>query len=315
MKEPRGPSWRAPGRFVVLALLALPLCGLYGVRAAASTFVDVELQAGTDDNVGRSEKGSDIEQDRFAGAQARVGEAVEIGRGTGLSISATLRAVEFRRFRDLSEVTVGAGVSLKHKFGLGPEAPWIGALGDAEVIDSDSQIRDGERYGLGIRGGMRIGERWGVVATLRRNWRQADEDEQRLPPNRPVFAGVVPSPRGDVFEFDDTELSLSADYQFDNTGLLLLSYSIRDGDVTSTARPNATIVGAAKAITSDAAVFGPGRSAYRLGALTHTASVGFNYPFSDSTSVELGYEYQRTDADAGIRYDRNLLRLRLLWAY
>jgi hypothetical protein len=222
--------------------------------------------------------------------------------------------VEFRRFSDLGETAVGLGASLRHKFGLGPEAPWISTFADGERIDSDSYIRDGSRYGAGLRAGMRLGERWSVSATLRREWRDADEDDQHLPPNRPTFPGVVASRRGDVFDFDSTELALAADYQFDSACMLLASYSLRDGDVVSTARPDATIVGAAKAITSDAA-FGPGRSAYRLGALTHTASVGLNYPLGDTASLELDYEYQLSDADAGIRYDKNLIRLRLLWAY
>ena len=111
-----------------------------------------------------------------------------------------------------------------------------------------------------------------------------------------------------------TELALAADYQFDNGWMLLASWSLRDGDVVSTARPNATIVGAAKAITSDVA-FGPGRSAYRLDALTHTTVVGLNFPLAQTASLQLDYEYQLSDADAGIRYDKNLFRLRLMYAY
>ena len=300
--------FRGAGAFLLLAPFV-------AAHVHAGAFADVDVQAGTDDNVSRSENRDDIEDDRFAQASVRVGEALQIGSGTSLALSGSVRAIEFRRFRNLGEVAGGAAVSLRHKFGLGPEAPWLSLLADGEFIDSDSFIRDGERYGVGVRAGRRIGDRWSIAATVRHEWREADEDDQRLPPNRPTFPGVVASTRGDVFEFDATELALTADYQFDNAWLLLMSYSLRDGDVVSTARPNATIVGAAKAITSDAAVYGPGRSAYRIGALTHTALLGLNYPLAETVSVELDYEYQRSDAVAGIAYDKNLLRLRLLWAY
>lgn len=306
---------RTPVRPVRAAVCALSaLACLVTFPADASVFADVDLRVTQDDNVGRSEKSADIERDRSAQLAGRVGKAFELGAGTRFSLNGSLRAVEFRRFRDLSEVSAGAGLSVRHKFGLGPDAPWVAVMADGEFIDSDSYIRDGERYGAGVRAGARLGDRWSLSATVRRDWRDADEDDQRLPPNRPVFPGVTASTRGDVFEFDATELALALDYQFDGGLMMFASYSLRDGDVVSTARPNATIVDAAKAITSDAA-FGPGRSAYRLGALTHTGSLGLNYPLSDTVSIECGYEYQLSDADAGIRYDKNLVNLRLLWAY
>jgi len=301
--------------WVRAALHALPaLACLVALPADASVFADVDVRATQDDNVGRSEKSADIEHDRSAQLAGRVGKAFELGPGTRFSLNGALRAVEFRRFRDLSEVSAGAGLSLRHKFALGPDAPWIALVADGEFIDSDSYIRDGERYGAGLRVGTRFGERWSLSATVRRDWRDADEDDQHLPPNRPVFPGVTASTRGDVFEFEATEFTVAADYQFDSGWMVFASYSFRDGDVVSTARPNATIVDAAKAITADAA-FGPGRSAYRLGALTHIGSFGVNYPVSDTVSVECGYEYQLSDADAGIEYDKNLLSLRLLVAY
>ena len=290
------------------------IAALTATDAHASVFADIDVQAAQDDNVGRSEKSADIERDRSVQLAARAGQSIELASGTRLALGASLRALEFRRFRDLSEVSAGAAASLRHKFGLGPDAFWVALLADGDVIDSDSDIRDGERYGFGLRAGARVGDRWGVSATLRHDWRDADEDAQNLPPNRPTFPGVTASKRGDVFEFDATELALAADYQFDNGWMLLASWSLRDGDVVSTARPNATIVGAAKAITSDAA-FGPGRSAYRLDALTHTIVLGLNLPLAETASLQLDYEYQLSDADAGIRYDKNLLRLRLMLAY
>jgi len=281
----------------------LALAAFIALPARAAVFADVEVQATQDDNVGRSEKSTDIEHDRSAGLSGRVGQAIELAAGTRLALSASVRAVEFRRFRDLSEVAAGTGISLRHKFGLGPDAPWVALVADGEFIDSDSFIRDGERYGGGIRAGKRFGERWSLSATLRHDWRDADEDDQRLA-----------SKPGDVFESDATEFAVAADVQLDNGVMLLASWSVRDGDVVSTARPNATIFGASKAITPDAA-FGPGLYAYRLDALTQTAILGFNYPLAYMVSVQLDYEYQESDADAGIRYDKNLVRLRLLWAY
>lgn len=281
---------------------------------SASVFADLEVQANRDDNVGRAGKSRDVRNDSSVQVAGRVGRAVEVATGTSLAVAVLARAVEFQRFADLSETAAGLSASLRHKFGLGPEAPWMGLMIDGERIDSDSYIRDGARYGVTLRAGKRIGERWSVSAALRQDLREGDEDDQHLPPDRPRFPGVVASPRGDVFDFSGTEFELAADYLLDNGVLILGSYRLRDGDVVSSGRPNADIVGAAKAITSDAA-FGPGRSAYRLDALTHAAILGLNYPLGETTALELDWEYQQSDADGGIRYDKSLLRLRLLWSY
>jgi hypothetical protein len=282
--------------------------------ARASVFADLDVQASRDDNVGRAAKSGDVRNDASVQVAGRVGGAVELATGTAFSVAVLARAVEFQRFSDLSETAAGLSASLRHKFGLGPEAPWMSLVIDGERIDSDSYIRDGSRYGVTLRAGKRIGERWSLSAALREDLREGDEDDQNLPPNRPTFPGVVGSRRGDVFDFEGTELELSADYLLDNGLLMLGSYRLRDGDVVSSGRPNADIVGAAKAITADAA-FGPGRSAYRLDALTHTVVLGLNYPLADTTALELDWEYQLSDADGGIRYDKNVLRLRFMWSY
>lgn len=293
--------------------VVLPLCAGAGL-ARANVFADLEVQASRDDNVGRAAKSRDVRDDSSVQVSGRVGRAVELGTGTSLAVAALVRAVEFQRLADLSETAAGLSASLRHKFGLGPEAPWMSLVIDGEGIDSDSYIRDGSRYGVTLRAGTRIGERWSLSAALRRDLREGDEDDQHLPPNRPRFPGVVASRRGDVFDLEGTELEVAADYLLDNGMLILGSYRLRDGDVVSSGRPNADVVGAAKAITADAA-FGPGRSAYRLGALTHSLVLGLNYPLGDATALELDWEYQLSDADGGIRYDKNLLRLRLMWSY
>ena len=293
--------------------VVLPLC-VGPSLASASVFADLEVQASRDDNVGRAGQSRDVRNDSSLQVAGRVGRAVELATGTSLSVALLARAVEFQRFSDLSETAAGVSASLRHKFGLGPQAPWMGLMIDGERIDSDSYIRDGARYGLTLRAGKRIGERWSLTAALRQDLREGDEDDQHLPPNRPRFPGVVASRRGDVFDLEGTELELSADYLLDNGMLIFGSYRLRDGDIVSSGRASADIVGAAKAITSDAA-FGPGRSAYRLDALTDTAVLGLNYPLGETTALELDWEYQRSDADGGIRYDKNLLRLRFLWSY
>ena len=88
--------------------VALLLALLGAAPAGATVFADVGIESATDDNVSRSEKSDDIEQDRFAQATVRVGDAFEVGTGTSLAVNASVRAVEFRRFRDLSEVAGGA---------------------------------------------------------------------------------------------------------------------------------------------------------------------------------------------------------------
>jgi len=290
---------------VFLALLAAPLQG-------AELFHEASGGLAWDDNVGRTARSADARSDLVAGMDARVGTRRVTSSQDRLSAAATFRAEQFHRRDDLSEFALGASLGWRRKLGLGLTAPWIGASVEGERITSGSPIRDGWRYGAVLRAGKRLDDVWNLQASLSLDRRDGDEDDQELPANRPTFPGVTPSRRGDVFDLEGASIGVGVEYTLSDRWLALLDYSYRSGDVVSSARPNAQVVAAAEAITRDRAL-GTGRSAYRLDADTQTLRLGLSYALGESSSLEFGWERQASDAEGGLRYDKSIFRMGVLW--
>jgi opacity protein-like surface antigen len=296
---------RSPILLLALALAAQP--------GAAETFVEAGGAISWDDNVGRTARSADARSDLIAGFEGRAGIRHITATDDRLSAAGTLRAEQFHRRDDLSEFAIGTSLGWRRKLGLGATAPWIGASLDGERITSGSPIRDGWRYGAALRAGKRLDDYWNLQVSLGLDRRNGDEDDQELPPNRPTFPGVTPSRRGDVFDLEGTSVGLGLEYTLSDRWLGLLDYSFRAGDVVSSSRANAKVVAAAEAITRDRAL-GTGRSAYRLDADTHTLRLGLSYALGETSALELGWERQASEADDGIRYDKSIFRVGLLWA-
>lgn len=290
-------------------LLALVLAA---APVAAETFVEAGGGLSWDDNVGRTARSADARSDLVAGFEGRAGIRHITAAEDRLSAAATLRGEQFHRRDDLSEFAIGSSLGWRRKLGLGLAAPWIGASVEGERITSGSPIRDGWRYGASLRAGKRLDDYWNLQVSLALDRRNGDEDDQELPPNRPTFPGVTPSRRGDVFDLEGASVGLGLEYTLSDRWLASLDYSYRAGDVVSSARPNAKVVAAADAITLDRAL-GTGRSAYRLDADTQTFRLGFSYALGETSSLEFGWERQASEADDGIRYDKSIFRMGVLW--
>lgn len=293
-------------------LNSLTLVCLLAAGARAEPFREISGGVAWDDNVGRNARGADAQADLISGIDARLGTRHVTAAQDRLSLAASFRAEQFQRRDDLSELGIGASLGWRRKLGLGHTAPWVGASLDGERITSGSPIRDGWRYGAALRAGKRIDDYWNLQASLALDRRDGDEDDQELPPNRPVFPGVTPSKRGDVFDLEGLSVGLGVEYTVSDRWLALVDYSFRTGDVVSSSRPNARVVAAADAITRDRAL-GTGRSAYRLDADTQTLRLGLSYALGETSSLELGWERQRSDAEGGLRYDKSILRVGVSW--
>ena len=293
-------------------------CQLAG---AANLFADLEAGVFYDDNVGRAERSRDREGDAGLEIFGRAGNMVTPGEGTALTFAASLRLTQYNSLDDLSEISPGVSVSLKHKFGLGAQAPWVSAGIAVERIESESEIRDSWLHAATLAAGRRFGERWNVAAGLRYEIRNGDDDVQRndtIAPGPPPGPAPAPGPAvtadGDVFDHQVPEFNLSVDYLWSDAVLLLASYRYRDGDIVSSTVSYDRILVNAEAFTQDKA-FGNNTFAYRLDAGTHVLHFALNYALSESTSIDLGYEYQSSNADGGIDYDKSVTRLRLLYSY
>jgi hypothetical protein len=293
---------------VVAAALSSP-------PGAAGPFADLDGGFVYDDNLGRAERSRDRVGELGVEAQLRAGRRFVLRDDATITLAGTLRAQDYRDFADLAELAPGLAMSYRRKLGLGAEVPWFALALGAERIESGSRIRDGWQYEASLHGGRRMGERLNLTGTLRFRVRDADEDAQvdERPPAVPAPppSGVT---RGDVFDHRVRELEFGVDYLCSESLLLLASARLIDGDIASTAVPYDRILAEAKAFTQDYA-FGGDTFTYRLEARTYAFSIALNRALDERTSLDFGWEYQRSEADGGIDYSRSLARLRLLYSW
>lgn len=114
--------------------------------------------------------------------------------------------------------------------------------------------------------------------------------------------------------FDTSKATLFVTANFSPIPKLVLRSGLRfvTGDEVSTATPTVNIVNNAEVIEPDEAfpadLFDGApvqRFAYRIGATSAIAEVGFGYSITGSVQANFLYRYISTEADGGISYDRN----------
>ena len=134
--------------------------------------------------------------------------------------------------------------------------------------------------------------------------------------SKPPASTITPSPTlvtnrhpitGDTFDLDRLSATVLADFTVNQRLLLTFGTTWRDGDVASTAIPNTNIIDASEAITDDP-VFGDNFFAYKIDAEVLSFAVDASIAVGGDASVVVGYEYQDTDAVAGIEYDKTIVR-------
>jgi hypothetical protein len=303
--------WRAGGFSFAVAALALAFCGT-GARAAwAAGFGSFEGGAVYDDNLGRSHAASDIESDLALEAQVEGGWAWELEQGRGFTLTGRLGYTAQDEFQGLNHLRMGAAATWRKRFGLGPTAPTLRLTGSLEKRVFDQDARDGWFYLAEVRYGKRLSERWSVEAAA--SYDRLVADHARVASIFFPAPGPTPNPGrtakpGDVFDQQSLGLRLRGDLTLGELWLLSLSLGFRDGDVASTATPNAVISAAAEAITDDPA-FGVNRFAYRLDAQVMSFAVDFDRALGETASLVFGYQFQHTDAVGDLDYDTSRVRI------
>ena len=277
-------------------LLFAALClGLACDRARADWRLEAETGGEYESNLSNSDRAADEKADWAWLFHAAVANGWQVSRDLRLNLSADLRSQVWARFDALDTVGGGALATLRYRFGLGREAPWI-ALEERFGYD---RYRDTAwsnwNESARLRGGIGLSQRLAFEAGY--------EFENRAAPDN--FYDL----QGHII---DARLiaDLTPSWQ------VALGYSYREGDVLSFAVPSRPDIFSIAQVRPGVPIFGtnPLYNGYRLRGRTHTLSAMAGYRLTRYLSLQFGYEYAVTVRDP-LRYDNHRVQAQLAFAY
>ena len=271
-------------------------------------FLDTSVALQYNDNLPNASLDQDIKDDTAFEFSLSPGYHSQLSGYTGLTVSADLGVTRQLDYNGLDNIAAGVNAGLRRKFGLGLYAPWARISGSARYHGYDDGQRDGWLFTASVDGGKLLTDRLSIQLGYRYESRRTNESVH-IPALVANF-GI----RGDAFDTDAHNLSLNGMYQINQRLSLVLGYTFRTGEITSTTLRNNEIFEASDAISVDP-VYGPDRFAYRISADTNIFSAGVSLAITNRMSFNVSYAYRDSDAYEDLSYSNNLVRVALLYNY
>lgn len=273
----------------ILLACVLALCQwCCGIAAAADWGLDVTAGAGYDDNLSNGFAGADRKGAADLSLDLGASLYQQLGSATGLSVAAIAEGAVFDRYSGLNYFGLGGRLQLRHKFGLGPEAPWISLAARGVHDDYNYSYQSGWALEGSVTVGKQLGERW----TLQGSARYDDFSADKVQPQ------VLPGVSTAAYDTGGWNLVGRASFLVTPADVLAASYTWRNGTVTSVTAPDAEILEYSDAVALDPVFGDPPRVAYRLRAKTDTIGVVWSHAFGPRTSLNVTYRYQVSVSDA-----------------
>jgi hypothetical protein len=250
-----------------------------------------------DSNINNAQLASDIAGVSALSAGVSATGFFPLENGNSMSITGETRGEAFNRYTGLNNVSLGAALGFRKKWGLGAYSPWTGVSLSSAHLNYANNIRNGWRNQIAIRGGQRIFERWDVRAEYMFERRTANN----LPPDQPGISG-------DVFTQSSRTLTLNAAYIWSDSMFFTFGSLLRHGDVvTSTRETSETpqMLSASKAIAMDPA-FGPNFYAYKLNGTTRGLNVDMNFAVTSSSLLRASVSRQVTHTEGDSNYAKSV---------
>jgi hypothetical protein len=269
----------------IRALAAFLLAAAVAKPAHADWIRDFKTEALYNDNVSRSSRDEDARDDFAFSAAARVGKFTHLASGLRFTLTLDVDSQLWAQYNDFNHTAAGGTASLRYRFGLGANAPFIRVEGSAKYAEFDQDLQDGARYRATVVVGKRFGER--LEAQLAYLFDRADA-------------------RDSLFEVGGHSFLARVAVDVTPSTQLSAEYSARRGEVVSYAvppRPDLVAL-AHKRIEVD--TFGEPYVAYNLDATTHRLGLGLGQALTKKLGVSLRYEWQVTSR-AQIEYTNHVV--------
>ena len=284
-----------------IAVIVSIVLGAVPDAARGDWTVGADAQVRHDDNVGNAEHSADIIEDTIIGGHLSMYQAMALGRGYTASAGGDLSGESFHRLDGLSNASLGAGLTLKKKWGLGAFATWIRAGASISRSDYHDDYRNASIYRATLAAGRRIDDRWNLWAEYAYERRASATQEQQEP-------GIS----GDAFTEEGHRAAANVEYALNEVLSLDANLSVRRGDIVTTTLSEYGIYDAARAIAQDRA-FGPDAYAYKITGTTYGFRVGINYSPTPHTLVECAFQRFDTRAEGGNGYTKSIPGIS--WSY
>lgn len=304
--------------YLTLSLLS------YLPSTQAQWLVNTSANYEFNDNLSNAQLADDIKSDSAFRASLSTGRYWQLTNFTGLTVTADLGGKAYLHFSSLNNVFYGASTVLHHKFGLGETVPWLSVSGSVLHHHFENSQRNAWYYTGAVSLGKRLNERWELYAKYQYETRHADhiinipglttEMQHAYEEEHEEEHEVYPPILGDAFNTTAHRISLTGIYTMTDNLTVYLSYTRREGNVTSTTLRNLDIFSISNAITEDS-TFGNNRYAYRLNASSNIVSVGLSWALNGHSSLNISYERMESSAGHGINYSNNGGYLTLLYNF
>jgi len=215
--------------------------------------------------------------------------------GNSLSLTGETELESFDRYSGLNNLSLGATLAFRKKWGLGPYAPRTGLSLSSAHLNYSNNIRNGWRHQIAIQGGERFSERWNVRAEYMYERRTANTQA----PDQPGISG-------DVFSQKSKTMTLNTEYAKDENIFLTGGILLRRGDVVATASETANLIASSDAIAEDPVFGGAHFYAYRLQGTTRGLDLGVNFVLTSSSLLRASISRQITHAAGDNNYAKTM---------
>jgi hypothetical protein len=256
-----------------------------------------------DNNVGNAAYPADIIADTIIGGHLSLYQVLAFGEGYSVAAGGDLSGETFHRLDGLNNASLGAGMTLKKKWGLGAFAPWIRVGASIARSDYRDDYRNASIYRATLTAGRRIDDRWNLWADYAFERRAAATQEQQQP-------GIS----GDAYSQESHRVAMNVEYAWNEVLSFGANLSVRHGDIVTTTLSEYRIYDAARAIADDPA-FGPDAYAYKLIGTTYGFRVGIDYSPTPHTLIQCGFQRFDTRADGGNGYTKSMPEISMSYRY
>jgi len=276
-------------------LIAAAILLLVAIDAAAFEPISVKITTTADSNPAKAQSDSDIESSSSANFElaALVFEA-ELSNKSAFVIDSEVN-VSQSSVSGLGESEFGGSLAYYRKLSVLGE-PVLSFRGTLAYLDSETDIRDSGKVGLGITS----------------NWDPSPFYDYSLGVNF-----LSRSAETDVFSTQNITGFGNFNYYFSEALTFSTGLGLQTGDIVSTATPTLAVVNAADVIEPDNAFGGHDtqRFAYRLNATSLIFDAGVQYAFISGFALGSTYQYINTSAADPIEYDRHVVSFNLEYAF
>jgi hypothetical protein len=275
-------------------VFALLFCGTAG---GAEWGFDANIGIDHSDNVPNAIEAADRKSDSAATMSLSGVLHQQLGGNTGLGLSLIAESASYFQYSGLDDIGVGARAQLRHKFGLGADAPWAAFALRALHRDYHYDYRDGWQTDAGLTAGRRIGERWEVSGSVQYDRYEADN----------LQPAVLPGMSSAAYDVAGWSFAVQAAFLLTEVDTLSISGSRRHGTVTAVTPRDHEILEYSSAVARDP-VFSGNPIAYRLIADTDTLSINWSHAIGRHSSVNFAYAYRRSQGDEELdAYTANMI--------